>query len=75
MTPAANVIKLLTPVIYNLLFYAQVFAQLGSKSSLGTNALAYYKRSSITDAKSVMTLTPGANVIKLLTPIIYELLF
>jgi hypothetical protein len=39
--------------------------RLGLKGLAGTNTLAYYKQSSITEAKSFIPLTTGANVIKL----------
>ncbi len=36
-----------------------------------TNTLAYYENSFNTDKKVFMTLTPGANVIKVFTVVIY----
>ena len=38
----------------------------------GTNTLAYYESSKITDVLSFITLPPGPNVIKLFTAVIYE---
>jgi hypothetical protein len=39
--------------------------RLGWKGLPGTNTLAYYENSLITDRKSFITLGPGGNVIKL----------
>jgi len=45
---------------------------LGWKGLPGTETLAYYKNSYITDVKFYTTLGPGPNVIKLFTAVIYE---
>jgi hypothetical protein len=41
----------------------------------GSNTLTYYENLLITDVKSFMTLTPGANVIKPSMVVIYEFSF
>jgi hypothetical protein len=40
-------------------YLASAFVRLGWKSLPGTNALAYYENSYITDKKSFITLAPG----------------
>jgi hypothetical protein len=47
----ANFIKLFWFVIYRFLYYARVFVRHDWKSFPGTNTLAYYKNSYITDKK------------------------
>ncbi len=39
---------------------------------MGTNVLAYFASASVMKIKSLITLTPGTNVIKLFTAVIYE---
>jgi hypothetical protein len=48
--------------------------RLGWKNLPGTNALAYYQNSQITAVKSLITLSPLVNVIKLGMAVIYDCL-
>ncbi len=57
--PGVNLIKLFLSVIYEFLNSARVFVRLGWKRLPGTNTLAYYEHSQITEAKSFMPSAAG----------------
>jgi hypothetical protein len=50
---------------YGKLLALPMSIRLGWKGLLGTDTLAYYENSQITDMKSFITLAPGFNVTKL----------
>ncbi len=58
--------KILSGVpLYGKLLALPMSIRLGWKGLLGTNTLAHYENSQITDMKSFITLAPGFNVSKL----------
>ncbi len=59
LSPVASVLNLFTAVSVRLASWPYQ-PRLGWKGLPETNALAYYEKSSITDVKSFITLTPGS---------------
>jgi hypothetical protein len=51
ITPGDNVIILFMPVIYEFSYESRAFVRVRLRSSSGTNTLAYYENSLITDVK------------------------